>query len=407
MSRVISFEEQNLIWHTDTLIAWTQLNYDKILFYDNVVGIETYITTGAKEDVKHIEGYEARKLHKKDKVETVYFIRTEDLAKLPIIIQETTKIHSRQRVFNLVTKAKSLEIRPEKILDWREIIDYSGIPYHTHPLDFTRYKLKRLYGRLQGKFYARYVSESGFGKDKFSEAYRLLLHKLVNISDPSRAKIFYSACHNREITINELGVPKGEEQAEYFNLMMRIGDGTGILDNSKRAKDGTSESIFIDKLSVCFTHNIAEYYLKKGKKCFEQVYTYNILNRYYPNDYKGYSQMQLKPRDVTHQQIAIKHDRFIKDWIKSVLWYEEHFHELPNKYAYIPLEGEFLFKKKEDRYKTHFHQFAHCVSHYAKDEKEYLEILRADYDNHKAYVEKMRVYEEGEEEKLIVIEEKI
>ena len=59
-------------------------------------------------------------------------------------------------------------------------------------------------------------------------------------------------------------------------------------------------------------------------------------------------------------------------------------HKLPNKFANVPLD-QFEFSKSEDRFKTHFIDFAHCVSHYARNEKEYLIILKEDYDNHKKY----------------------
>ena len=381
-------EDLNLCWDTNTIEAWGNMYFDNVIFSNNIVGLETYLVKGKGSEEKHYEGFECRKMHKGNKTETTYFLMSKDLHKIPIMLDTNnglTKLHYRQKVWNIITGGTSLEIEPQRILTWREIIDYSGIPYHTKPKDWTRYKLKRLYARITGQLYQRAISESGFGKDKYVESYNLLIQKGCNISDPSRAKIFYSACHNKEITINELGVPTGQEQYEYFNMMMRIGDETKILDNSKRATDGTKEKITLSKLSVSFTHNIKEYYHKKDKKCFEQLYPYNVINRYYPNKYEGYSQRQMKPRNVTHHELALKYDSFIKSWVKSVLWYEKNFENLPNRYPNIPLT-DFVFKTKEDRFRTHFERFAHCVSHYAKDEKEYLEILKDDYENNRAYM---------------------
>jgi len=65
-------------------------------------------------------------------------------------------------------------------------------------------------------------------------------------------------------------------------------------------------------------------------------------------------------------------------------WYEEHWHELENRYPNIPLI-DFTFSYKEDRFRDHFVDFAKCLSHYANDEKEYLELLKEEYKTHKSY----------------------
>ena len=383
-------DELNKIWNTKTLTAWSSKNFDKILFSSNIKGTETYITKGTGKDTVHIEGYEAIKQHKGDSQPTTYFIRSEDIKNIPLIIKKTTKMHCRQKVYNVITEGRSVSIKPEQKMSWRQLINLSGIPHHTDKASWTRYKMKRLYGRLTGQFYQRAVSESGFGKDKYPEAIRILINSMGNISDPSRAKLFYSACHNKDITINELGVPNGNEQYEYFNQCMRIGDATQILDNPKRATNGTSETIHIDKLSVAFTHNVASYYHVQGKKCFEEIYPYNVNNRYYYNLYTGYSQMKPKPRNITFDELAEKYDGFIKDWIKTALWFENNLHKLPNKFPNISLDV-FVFDKKEDRFKNHFEMFAHCVSYYARNEREYLMILKQDYDNNMSYKDKIGV----------------
>ena len=367
----------NLMWHTKTVSEFNKLNYDMILYPSNIIGTETYIVVG--EDKRHIEGYVLSKLHKDDNANTVYFLRTEDVKNLPVAIKNTRKVHSKGNVYNLLTEGKSIKINPEQKMVWRELIDKSGIPKHTNPLHWTLYKNKVLYSRLKGQVYYRLVTESAFGKDKYHEAVRLLLNDMSNIKDPSTPKLFYAICHNKDVRINELP-NKGADFVKFCNTLMSIGDGTTILDNSSRKTEGTKETAHIENLSVSFTHNIPAYYHSKGLKCFEELYPYNVINRYFYTHYTGFLQAVF-PDHINHSELARDNDLFYKDWIKSCLWYEANWHTLKNRYPNINL-ARYKFSDREERFKDHFVDFARCLSHYAKDEQEYVELLDEEYRCH-------------------------
>jgi hypothetical protein len=208
------------------------------------------------------------------------------------------------------------------------------------------------------------------------------------VSDPSSAKIFYAVCHTNDLTINEL--PDDSNKTDFgkmFNLFMRIGDKSNVIDNRARATSGTSETAQTDRLSVTFTHNVPEYYQDKGKKTFEDIYSYNVINRYYYNLYDGFLQSNF-PENMNHEELAKKHEKFYQDWIRSVLWYEENWSKLYNRYPDVSLDS-FSFPKKEDRFREHFIDFAKCISHYAKNETEYLTMLKEEYNTHMRYRKKI------------------
>lgn len=377
-------KEQNEIWHTKTCMAFNSLKYDDILYPSGIEGTEQYLVVGPVDDKRHIEGYIVKKHHTAHPTPTLYFVKSSDIKELPILITKTDKVHYQSKVYNLVTQFHSLNFKPEQILDWRDIIDNSGIPNHTKPTHYTLYKNKRLFARTHPHIFSRVISESAFGKDKYVEAFRFLLGDTMVISDPSSAKIFYAICHSSDITINELPDDSNKQDfGKMFNLFMRIGDKSNVVDNRARATSGTSETARTDKLSVTFTHNVPEYYQDKGKKTFEDIYSYNVINRYYYNKYEGYLESNF-PENMNHENLATKHEKFYQDWIRSVLWYEQNWSKLYNKYPEIDL-SRYKFHKKEDRFKEHFRDFAKCLSHYAKDEIEYKKLLDAEYLSHMEY----------------------
>ena len=360
------------------------MNYDNILYPNGIQGTEQYLTVGPSDNKKHIEGYIVKKMHTASPTPTLYFVRTEDAKNMPMLLENTIKVHSQNKVYRLVTAYKTINMNPQKIYDWREIIQYSGIPTHTNPVHWTLYKNKRLLARVHPHIYARVVTESAFGKDKYTEAYRLLLGDTMVISDPSSAKIFYTICHSNDITINELPDDSNKQDfGKMCNLFMRIGDKSNIVDNRARATAGTTETAKTDKLSVIFTHNVPWYYSNKGKKTFEDIYPYNVINRYYYNLYEGFLQGNF-PEILDHHKAAEKYAEFYKNWIRSVLWYEQNWTSLANKYPNVSLD-EYTFHKKEDRFREHFVDFAKCLSHYAKDEAGYRTLLDEEYKSHQKY----------------------
>ena len=378
------------IWNTSTLQEFSDLNFDNILFPSNIIDHETYIRPSRDKDAPHCDGFEVHKKHKGDSVTTIYFVRSEDIPKFPIeIVKKPRKIHYNRKVYNLVTEINPCKIEPEKILTWRQIIDYSGIPVHTNQLHYTLYKMDVLYGRTKGQYYYRTITESAFGKDKYKESVRLLLDNMSLISDPTVAKLFYACCHNRDITINELPDNTGSTDFNKLcNMFMRIGDKTKKLDNRSRKTEGTYETAETKNLTVSFIHNIPQYYHDKGKKCFDDIYPYNVINRYYYNLYTGFLKFK---QDYNYNPVetAVAYSDFIKAWIKSVLWYQDNWSQIENRFQEV-FERKWTecFKKKEERFKDHFRDFALQASEYSEgDIKLYLQLLKEKFDSHMKYRE--------------------
>ena len=385
------------IWNTSTLDSFNKLNFDNVLYPSNIDGNETYIKLSQNKDADIINGYRLLKKHKKDNVETLYFVRSCDINNLPIEIQGKHKINYAKEVFNLVTDLESCRIVPQRVFTWKQIIDWSGCPNHTNQIHYALYKMKCLYGRTNKQFYYRAISESAFGKTKYKEMIKLLLNKMCIVSDPSSPKLFFAICHNKDVTLNEM--PDTSNKGlfiKFCNMLMNLGDKSKSIENPSRKTEGTFENADTSKLSLSFTHNPPHYYKEKGLKSFEEIFPYNVVNRYYYNLYEGMTEFK-ESFGFNSEQCAIKHKPFISDWIKSVLWYEEHWNEIENKFPECLLD-KFKFNKKEPRFKEHFIDFAKCVSEYCEgDVNLYIRLLTEEYKSHKNYEQMIKSVQEIKE----------
>jgi len=375
-------QEQILTGRTEVAKEFNKLNFDSLLQPNNIIGLESYIVYGKK----HIEGFEVRKTHVDKKVATTYFIRSKDIHKLPITADKTVKIHHSGKVYHLVLECTEMRIPAVKIYSWKELIDYSGLPkeVHSNQIHHILYKAKMLYARLKPHVYSRIITESAFGKTKYLEWIRMNINHISMLSDPSPPKLFYAACHTRDIIINEL--PDDTNKNNFIktcNSLMNLGDGTNELDNPSRATKGTTETTDTSDTSLTFTHNIPSYYINSGLRTFEEIYPYNVLNRFYYNMYEGFLSPKF-PEEMNFKKIAEKYELFFQGMISTMLYFEQEWSNLKNVYPNVSLQ-EYSFDANEKRYEDHFIDFAKCLSHYASNEEQYKVLLTEEYRSHKRY----------------------
>lgn len=394
---MISKEEQRDIWNTNTLNEFRNLNYDQLLFPSNIEGMETYIKlpntyyNGKKiAEGETIQGFECVKKHKDDIADTLYFVRTQDVNNMPLLIKKSEKVMFSKKVYNLVTESVAMRIKPEKKMSWKQLVQFMGLPYHENPVDYALYKNKILYGRTNKQFYYRVVSPSAFGKTKLKESIKLLTNNMTIVSDPSAPKLFYAICRATDVTLNEM--PDYSTKSSFIkfcNMLMNIGDKSKGVENPSRSINGTKEYAETDKLSVSFTHNPPDYYHKVGERGFDDIFPENVISRYYYNYYTGVLNFSVS-ESYNAVESAIKYQGFLKDWIKTMLWYEENWDNIINPFGtkYLDL---FEFANDRPRFKDHFVDFAKCLAEFCDgDERKYAKLLKAEYDSHKKYEEVLK-----------------
>lgn len=369
--------------------AFNELNFDSILYPSNILGVETYIRLGFDKDSPVINGYKISKKHKDSNVETIYFLKSEWIEDLPIKIVQTQKVNYKSEVLNVITKRDICRIKPEQKMSWRELIDYTGLPYHSNKLSYTLYKLKCVYARTKKQVYFRAVSDSAFGKTKYLEMLNLLLNKTCIISDATAPKLFFAICWQRMICINELpDVSDKKQYVKFCNQLINIGDKSKSIENPARKTEGTFDVADTSKLSVCFTHNFSKYYEETGLKPFESIFPTNVINRYYYNAYEGISEFH-QPFGYNSQQIADKYQEYIKDVIKTFLYFEENIENIENPYPECILD-KMLSQIPEPRFREHFIDFSKAVSLYSRDINEYVMLMIEEFKSHMKYRETIK-----------------
>ena len=354
---------QDDLWNVRTLSAFNNMNFDMIINKTNLRGTEQYISLSRqKED--HVLGFEAVKRHKNKSVPTTYFIPTPKAEQIPIRIDQTIKQIFNSKVYNLVTDSTVMKIMPEKVYSFQELVNGSGLKDHTNPTHYTLYKIICLWCRL-GKGCVRIVTPSAFGKDKYLEMVRLLINRVTVLTDPTIAKLNNRIQHDKLIVLSEMpGETTGNGFRRFTNALNIIADDRQILDNRARAARGTSESADISSTSVMYIHNPATYY--SNGKGFKELMFKSTYNRYIPFILEGYTQSKFTP-NLNPYSFVKKHHTYLKNWIKSALWYEENWHTYIDPY-FVDL-SKYKFNKSNERWQTNFVRLAKAVSLYAGEDK--------------------------------------
>jgi len=377
-------EEQMKVFNTSTLQAFNELNYDKLLFPSNIQEEETYIRLGIEKDATTINGFSLLKKHYKSSAQTQYFVRVEDINKLPILIINTRKVNYSREVFNLVTEFEKVKIEPEQKMSWKELVDFTGCPYHSNEIHYTLYKMKCLYARTKSQVYFRTISDSCFGKTKYLEMLNLMLNHICIISDASSPKLFFAICHQRMICLNEMPDKGDKNWSKFCNNLINIGDKSKSVENPSRKTEGTFDCADTSKLSMCFTHNCSSYYHNVGLKGFDELFPYNVINRYYYNLYDGLANFH-QSHGYNAEKTAKKYQEVIRDVIKTALFYEDNWDKIQNPFPEELLDG-FKFENKEPRFKEHFYDFANAIAEYSQgDVNIYMKLLVEEYKSHIAY----------------------
>jgi len=387
-------EELPKIWHTKSCLEFDKMMFNMRLGYEHVVSDEMYLTVEGKNGKQaHLEGYVAKKTHQGNEFPTVYFIPTESIQYLPIIVKKTTKKHDAKKVYNVINDYASIKIEQKEVYTPRQLALLFGNPYHTNILHHTIHKYKRLIHFIEDGFTWRCVSESGFGKTVFDEALCHLTGEGIDVTSPSPAKLFWCIAKYKRVNVNEMPMAGSKEaETKLKNIMMCISQNSGTITNPSRSLPGVPEIVDISEHAVSFTHNVAQYYHSKNNKSFEEYFEYNVINRLYCQELKG--NMILDDQEINYKEIAEKYKDFYIDFIKTLKYLKQHKTEFKNKYPEIDIDKMYYFPKKEDRFKSHFFKFSKWASHFAKDVNQYKMILDEDYKTHVEYKELIKQYEE-------------
>ena len=262
------------LWHTDTLTSFNIKLYDGLLRKENIISNE--ISKKYEEEDKY--GYVLEKDNPETKLKERFFVRTEDIDKLPLVVDRSTKFSFRSEVFKMVNHATTKKIPSRPELTFKELLDFYANYTNSNPHHFMLSKLIMITGYLE-RLNIRIVSEASFGKDGLVDILSILNGNVANLYNATLAKLKYSL-NNDFIVINELGGLNKQEIGSLQVYLTQAGSYKPKYENNSRSTMGTKEVMdLIDKSHIIF-HNTPDYYQQKGQMYFEEMFTPAIMDRF-------------------------------------------------------------------------------------------------------------------------------
>lgn len=325
------------IWHTDLLSEFNEELYHDVFTTDNIASNEI----SKRYQEQEFFGYLLERENHKTKVKERYFMPTDFLGSLPIRVTSKEKFSFKGEVLYFIRKCESCKIPSIKAMSFKELWDFFANYKHSEPDHHKLSRLVTLVGYIE-RINLRIVSEASFGKDGMVDILQLTNGGVVNLYNATLAKLKF-ALKNHLIIINELGGLKSDEIGSLQVYLTQAGAYKASYQNNSRSTHGTKETMNLMATSHLIFHNTPEYYVSKGQRYFEEMFTPAIMDRFPALLMKGYVQedFTVSPR-IEDVPIEIKNK--IKHFISTLNYYKAN----PLKKAKYEVDRSFWgFKGKE------------------------------------------------------------
>jgi len=374
-SKKVNIEEEELIldletptptkqaFHNLSLQSFNELLYSDVLLKNHISSKEqiyNFKETGTQ------VGY---RLNKVNDVKT-YFLKSEDLNKLPLKITQTEKDSFRTDVLHIVTSVKTVRIPVSRETSFRNIIDWTCNFQHSQPKQFLLWKIVGIVSAIDRINY-RVMTDAGFGKDSIVDAIIDLINETANIYGATYAKLEYHLL-NSFLFFNELANLKKEDLVNFQNFFLATGDFKNKYSKRSRKTNETKEIYSISNISIGIASNVNEYYYDKGQESFVSMFTRAVNNRFLPLKFEGVLEHDF---DISFnvENVVKKNATFYKKIISTLNWYRKNGRKLdPVEWKY---DKEFDFGVSSSRYKRSFDVLKKYISFYAENKEEFVELV--------------------------------
>jgi len=245
----------------------------------------------------------------------------------PIIIKDTSKYSYRGKAHNIVSKYAVLDIKPEKVRTFREIIDDMTLFTHSNP-DHQKLSAIIALAAYIDRINVRICSEKEFGKDSIFECIAHLKGDVCIFNPESLPAIEYRL-NNKVLVLNEIGTMPKEQRTVVLKALLLMGGGNNTYDKAKRstALNNSQDVYDISDLSVCLIYN-PSYYYNDEDMFFDNAFKSPALkSRFIPFFFTGSLDIkQFKENINVCLEAGVWKDELIKI-TKSILYYKEHKYE--------------------------------------------------------------------------------
>lgn len=378
-------------------------NYKKLLFFRERL-LNNAIT------VEHLTGEEIAIKPKEAKFPTFYFIAKKERSKylipskiienheLPIVVDNKVKIAVKGKAFYKVLEYRSLRIKPERTMSYKEMIDSLLPIQHLEPKQYLVWKLINDCA-FDERINVEIMTYPGWMKTSLVICYGQLLSNCYCINKPSYAKLkLHLRDETQVIALDECNKMDTDESKDIADYIETTGDFRPKWINPKRASEGVREDCNINDLSTFIFYNYPDSKLepseqKKQLRYFNPILGHPKINRRLfslsfdggDDDTPACTEKFDMPKDITNEEF-----NFLLQWVKNKLHYSDH----KNREFELRQKG-FVTKHKLNN-TTHDINFRAICEHlmlYADTQEMYDELETIVYNAHikyKDFVKTMR-----------------
>ena len=363
---------EKLATHSDSIRVFNDMVYKKVYHAFQVRSDEKIIKETIEELNKEVfyKGYEL----KDNKNKMLYFVKTEDITKMPFTITETKELWYRSKVYHLITALNSVKMVESEDMSSKEFVNITFPAEHTNPDDLLIAKLMLVTGSVSKSFF-RISTQNGFGKDAIANTIIGLTGMGASISKASPARL--AMLIDEGFTFfNEVSGYKGEDKEIIQDFLLNTGD---TKNNTYQHKTTGSEKTSIkydtSHYGYCIMHNLPKHYLNKGIDCFEQMFTDPVFYRFPPfllqgqvDDFK-FVNAKFNPNEVVKGSMLD-----YKAYVGRFLWLRNHWSEVVCPYDITKYD----WKYKTDaggRWLSNMLSLAKMVYLYSDSEEEFYRLF--------------------------------
>ncbi len=235
------------VWYYDILHKYNDKKYADILTSNMVNGDEIAMKEQGADDYEYFYPV------KKDK--SNYLLPSDFVDELPVKIVFSDKIQHKGKAYHLIEQVKSVSIKAEQTMSYKEMIN-SWINFdHLSPKEYLVWKIV-CDTAYRSRVNVRAMSYPGWLKDSPLATLSLLRGDVSTVNKPTFAKLKWLLNgYNKVLGINEIQGLKAEEASAIAKYLEDVGDFKTTFVGDSRASSGTSEIVDITNHSCLLFYN--------------------------------------------------------------------------------------------------------------------------------------------------------
>lgn len=307
---------------------------------------------------------------------------------LPIIVDDTRMVSYKSEVYELVESYRTVKIRSEKKMSFRELVNVLCEHEHTNPKHqklMTMIALSQLFDRAN----IRVASNPGFGKDSSVETLSMLHGDCLAIGKPTFAKLEHRTGVSW-LVINEMMNLKKKDWEDIEQFLLNAGDFKPTYEKHSRSYKGSGESFDISKLSLSMFYNDITAY--PSGDYFDTIGHKAVIDRFPAiRVYGRFTEPWHKIAQINVSEYVSENKEVYTDLLHTLKYFSEHMEDEINHYdrsllsSVAPditgrwLQCTHVFLKAFDMYSQTQDEFNAWILIYLEAIEDYKEMLEYPY----------------------------